>query len=200
MLGAWTRGIARLIGLLAAAWVVLLPSTSSASDAQLEPWKVATVPRLTLLGLDGAMVDLTAERGTLVIVHFFATWCEPCRDELSSLERLSAIYPARSLRILAIDVGEPGDRVRRFLERNAITVRYPILIDLDKQAMRAWQVEILPTSYVLDSSLCPLWKAAGALTWDLDPTRSMLDAEISAPERPPFRSSEESCLVKGGTQ
>ncbi len=184
-----------VVGTLVLAASVLL-SAPVARAEQLAPWRDTAVPALSLTALDGATVDLTAQSGNLVIVHFFATWCEPCRDELKSLERLAAAQEAHPFRILAVDVGEPGDRVRRFLARNEISVRYPVLIDFDKQAMRAWGVEMLPTSYVLDRALCPLWKVAGALDWDVDPILSMIVHEIT--ERAASTEGQKNCTVKGG--
>lgn len=188
-----------VVGVLVLAAPVLL-SAPMARAEQLEPWRDAAVPTLGLPTLDGATVDLGARAGNLVIVHFFATWCEPCRDELKSLERLAAAQEARPIRILAVDVGEPGDRVRRFLERNGIGTRYPVLVDFDKQAMRAWGVEMLPTSYVLDRALCPLWKVAGAVEWDIDPTLSMIVTEIAEIERAASNEGRNNCTVNGGTQ
>jgi thiol-disulfide isomerase/thioredoxin len=190
------RCIARLLlgGLLA------LAGHAGAQADQLESWRPPSVPGLTLPALDGPTSQLGAEAGKLVIVHFFATWCEPCRDELKSLERLAEALAARPFQILAVDVGEPGDRVRRFLERNKISLRFPVLIDFDKQAMRAWVVEMLPTSYVLDGGLCPLWKVAGALEWDVGPTLSMIEAEVATLEQAEGPASQENCIAKGGTR
>lgn len=194
----------RNIGLSGAPWLlalaVMMPSATAARADALVSWRAPSVPALRLPGLDGETVDLAAQGGRMVIVHFFATWCEPCRDELRSLERLAAAFAVRPFRILAVDVGEPAARVRRFLEREKIAVRYPVLIDFDKQAMRAWGVEILPTSYVLDAALCPLWKVAGALEWDVAPTLSVLEPRVAAREREAIHPKEESCIAKGGTQ
>lgn len=176
---------------------LLLASLLPARADELEAWRPASMPTLRLPALDGSETDISADAGKLVLVHFFATWCEPCRDELKSLERLATRF---EVRILAVDVGEPADRVRRFLERNAITLRFPILIDFDKQAMRAWDVEMLPTSYVLDRRLCPLWKVAGALEWDSEPTLRRLEAELVKPEPAAMSNRKEICIVKGETQ
>ena len=189
------RTVRPLLGCLLA-----LASHASVRADQLEAWHPPAVPSLSLPVLDGATSQLGAEAGKIVIVHFFATWCEPCRDELKSLERLAETLATRPFQILAVDVGEPGDRVRRFLERNKISLRFPVLIDLDKQVMRAWDVEILPTSYVLDGGLCPLWKVAGALEWDTGLTLAMLEAEVARLEQAEGRTSQENCSVKGGTQ
>ena len=155
---------------------------------------------LKLNDINGKPRELTPHAGSVVLVHFFATWCEPCRDELRSLERLAVAFAGRPLRTIAVDVGEPAARVRRFLEREKIAVRYPVLIDADKQAMRAWGVEILPTTYVLDPALCPLWKVAGALDWDIAPTSTTVETAVAALEREKTRSREESCVIKGGVR
>lgn len=190
----------RHLGAIALGCALALTSHMPARGVELESWRAESVPGLALPDLDGAKAELTAEVGRIVIVHFFATWCEPCRDELRSLERLAAAFAMRPLRILAVDVGEPGDRVRRFLQREKIAVSYPVLIDFDKQAMRAWGVEILPTSYVLDGALCPRWKVAGALEWDVGATLSAIEAEVARLETALKRTSQENCIVKGGTQ
>lgn len=197
---AWAKRTTRWLSSVLALASMALLAPSMVRAQQLEPWRVVAVPVLSLPALDGATVDLVAQGGNLVIVHFFATWCEPCRDELRSLEQLAEAHAAGTFRILAVSVGEPRDRVRRFLERNNINARYPILIDFDKRAMRAWGVEILPTSYVLDRALCPLWKVAGALEWDVEPTLSMIASEVAGIGRATGRRGHEHCIVKGGTQ
>lgn len=185
---------------IAFGWLSTLPLASRVQAEQLENWRASTVPQLMLPDLDGATVELAAQGDNVVIVHFFATWCEPCRDELRSLERLAVAFAGRPLRMIAVDIGEPAARVRRFLEREKIAVRYPVLIDGDKQAMRAWGVEILPTTYVLDPALCPLWKVAGALDWDIAPTSTTVETAVAALERENTRSREESCVIKGGVR
>lgn len=190
---------ARHVGTLVLGAVLLLPCLGARAD-QLEAWRAARVPGLALPDLEGTTARLDAEAGKLVIVHFFATWCEPCRNELKSLERLAQVLNGRPFRILAVDVGEPADRVRRFFDRNEIGVSYSVLIDFDKQAMRAWDVEMLPTSYVLGGARCPLWKVAGALEWDVGPTLSVIEAEIARIEQAKDHVHDESCTVKGGTQ
>lgn len=190
----------RQIGALLLGCVIVFSCAASERAAELEPWQPEAVPRLDLPTLDGRAAALATETDKLVIVHFFATWCEPCRDELRSLERLAQTLDGRPFRILAIDVGEPADRVRRFLARNEISLRFPVLIDFDKQSMRAWDVEMLPTSYVLDRTLCPLWKVAGALEWDVGPILSKLEIEVAQIEKGPSEASRENCMVKGGSQ
>jgi hypothetical protein len=55
-------------------------------------------------------------------------------------------------------------------------------------------------TYVLDGGLCPLWKVAGALEWDVGPTLSMIEAEVVRLEQAEGRQGQENCIVKGGNQ
>ncbi|WP_183191504.1 TlpA disulfide reductase family protein [Ancylobacter tetraedralis] len=121
-------------------------------------------PALTLPTLANGLQRLDALRDKIVLVHFFATWCEPCREEMAGLARLVARMQDRPFAVLAIDIGEPELRVRRFFE-NA-PVPFPILLDEDRATMKAWQVAVLPTSFVLDRSHRVRLYAGGPVDWD----------------------------------
>ena len=95
----------------------------------------------------GERISLAAHGERVVLVHFFATWCEPCRAEMAALQRLAHRFAQRPFAILAVDVGEVDSRVRRFFE--SVPVTFPILLDRDKAVTKAWQVSTLPTTFVL---------------------------------------------------
>ncbi|MDR6955705.1 thiol-disulfide isomerase/thioredoxin [Ancylobacter sp. 3268] len=132
----------------------------------------AQPPPLALASLDHGPQRLDALHGRPVIVHFFATWCEPCREEMAGLRRLAGRFagmPAENRpAILAIDVGEPVTRIRRFLARDIAggPLPFPILIDEDRAAMKAWKVAFLPTSHVLGADHTLRFSATGPVDWD----------------------------------
>ena len=147
-------------------WCV--PVVAAGNKAVLAPDREGALPLFVLKDSTGQPRDLEAHRGRPVLVHFFATWCEPCRDELPALNRLVERAPGRTLTVLAVSVSEPELRVMRFLE--ATPLAYPVLLDTDGGTARAWRIRSLPTTVVLDSELRPNARATGEVDWDaVDP-------------------------------
>lgn len=129
------------------------------------PFKTWSGPAATLALADAWSVrhPLAPNPTGVTIVHFFATWCEPCREELPALARL-ARRAGGEARVIAVSVAEPGPRVRRFLATNE--TGFPVLLDPDRSAARAWGVSVLPTSFVLDGALAPRLAAEESVAWD----------------------------------
>jgi thiol-disulfide isomerase/thioredoxin len=143
----------------------------AAVAAELAPWTGGAVPGLELDTLDHGRVVLADQPERPVIVHFFATWCAPCVEEMASLGRLAA--RRSDLDILAVDVGEVDARVRSFFRERP--VGFPVLLDRDRAATRAWGVVALPSSFVLDADLVPALFAGGDVDWDDPGVNAALD-------------------------
>lgn len=172
------RGV---LGPLVGLMVLLVAMMPAAGRAEpLLPWN-GPVPALSLPTLDQRQISLEDLRGRIVVVHFFATWCEPCGPELQALDRLRQSAEFRDLAILAVDMAEPEDRVRRYFKTHP--VGFPVVLDRDRFAAKAWAVYALPSTFVLDRELAPLWQAAGDVAWD-DPAIRQLLANAIASVRP----------------
>jgi thiol-disulfide isomerase/thioredoxin len=80
------------------------------------------VPELKLKDLDGHPQKLSALRGSIVVISFWATWCAPCQEELPRLSRLSEGYSGKPVKFIAVSIDEPKDRpkIAPFLARQAI--------------------------------------------------------------------------------
>lgn len=142
-----------------------------AGPSQLKSWN-GPAPAFTLADSRGALRALSANSGAITIVHFFATWCEPCREEFPALSRLVR-RAGPSVRVIAISVAEPDLRVRRFLK--SFDPEFPILLDRDRATARAWSVSVLPASFVLDSALKPRLAAETSVDWDRIEPRELLE-------------------------
>jgi thiol-disulfide isomerase/thioredoxin len=129
----------------------------------LRSWRGSPRSTFVLPASTGSDVALENERGHIVIVHFFASWCEPCREELPALSRLAARTNDR-VRILAISVAEVDLRVQRFLETTS--VGFPVLLDRERTVAREWGVSTLPTSFILDANLRPRLVVEADFAWD----------------------------------
>ena len=164
--------------ILAAVLVMLAPATDAWGAESPRP-----APELTLSTLDGTPRSLESVRGRLILVHFFATWCEPCRDELAALDRLSVRMKDR-LAILAVDVGEPEVRVRRFFDKQKVS--FPILLDEDRATMKRWAVNAFPTSFLIDGTNADLpirLSATIPVDWD-DPAATRIIERLVAGDAP----------------
>jgi thiol-disulfide isomerase/thioredoxin len=154
----------------------MLPARATA--AELQRWIAGAQPNFSLPNTTGADVALETARGHVVLVHFFATWCEPCREELPALNRLAARANG-SVKVLAIAVADADRSVQRFFETTPVD--FSILLDRDRAVAKGWSVATLPTTFVLDASLQPKFVVETDFAWDtIDPGKltgsSALDA------------------------
>ncbi|MFI5265921.1 MAG: TlpA family protein disulfide reductase [Chloroflexota bacterium] len=120
-------------------------------------------PAFQLQTLEGSSASLAGYRGRPVIVNFWATWCEPCKQEMPALQAESAARP--DLVVLGVDNVESAVKVKPYVDQ--LGVRFPILLDQDASVMERYQVTGLPTSFFIDRSgvLRSLYR--GALTEDI---------------------------------
>jgi thiol-disulfide isomerase/thioredoxin len=149
-----------LAGLLLAAYL------DPAAPSSLVKWSGGKTPALELPDADGREHALADWRGKTVVVNFWATWCEPCRDEMPSLERLKARLGGKPFEVVAVNVGESPERVARFTRE--VPVTFPILYDRESATARRWKVRGYPTSYVLGPDGRIRYYFVGELDWASD--------------------------------
>ena len=101
----------------------------------------------TLTELDGKKWTLKEQRGKVVLLNFWATWCPPCRKEMPDLETLYKQFKDQGLVILAIS-DEDADKVRPFIAEQKVT--YPILLDPGRRVNELFQIEGIPKTFVYD--------------------------------------------------
>jgi thiol-disulfide isomerase/thioredoxin len=130
----------------------------------LKPWSGGATPPLALRDAQGREHKLSDYRGKVVVINFWATWCDPCREEMPSMQRLQDKLAGKPFAILAVDYGEGAPRVNEFLKK--VPVRFTVLLDRDTSAASVWKVKVLPTTLVLDSQHRIRYSVVGDLEWD----------------------------------
>jgi thiol-disulfide isomerase/thioredoxin len=157
------RTIANLLRCAAAA-AALWASAAAAADSELKPWTGGAAPPLALRDLQGVERRLEDYRGKVVVLNYWATWCDPCRDEMPSMQRLQDRLAGKPFAILAVDYGEGAPRIQDFLKK--VPVRFTVLLDRDLATADAWKVKVLPTSLVIGADGRIRYSAVGGLEWD----------------------------------
>ncbi len=129
--------------------------------------------------LSGAESSLADYRGRLVLVNVWATWCEPCKLEMPSMERLHRAFADRGLVVLALNYAERRDLVSRYIESEAYT--FPVALDPARALSDAFGVRGLPTNYLIGPHGRVIGTKVGFRFWDtpevFDAFEVLLEAE-----------------------
>jgi peroxiredoxin len=139
------------------------------AHAQLKPWNGGPTPPFGLQTLDGRNVRLEDYRGKVLLVNFWATWCEPCREEMPSMNRLRAAFAGRPFEVLAVNFGEAEPRIKRFLEE--LPLDFPVLLDRNSAVAKAWRVRVLPASFLIGPDGRIRYAVIGEFDWSGDAAR-----------------------------
>ncbi|MDZ7938612.1 MAG: TlpA disulfide reductase family protein [Rhodoferax sp.] len=130
-------------------------------DVQAWPTK-QPVPSGSMTDLQGTEWRLPALRGRAVLLNFWASWCEPCKEEMPSLQALADRHPDR-LVVLTINLKESPEAIARFVLASGL--RLPVVRDADGSLARAWGVRIYPSTVLIDAKRRVRSVARGGLDW-----------------------------------
>ena len=108
-------------------------------------------PDFTVEMLDGRSVTLSELQGKPVLLIFWATWCPPCREELSHLQRdVLDAFAGRNLVVLPISRGEKPEVVRSFIEKTGYT--FPIGLDPERAIYDKYASNYVPRTFIVDTT------------------------------------------------
>lgn len=153
--------------------LLLAAAGRAAAQQPLKPWAGVVTPPLELADLDGKTHRLADYRGKAVLLNFWASWCAPCREEMPSIERLRAQLAGRPFAVLAVNVGESADAARAFAA--TMPLGFPLLLDRDTRASRAWGARVLPATYLVGPDGVARFSYFGELDWAKPDVRAVLE-------------------------
>ena len=131
------------LGVLAVAFAAFAsPLASGALATQ------AAAPDFTLKSMNGPNLRLAEQRGRVVMVNFWATWCGPCRQEMPQLDLLYQKYRSSGFVLLGVNV---DDDVRKAGDVAAkLGVTFPVLLDTDKAVSKLYDLSTMPSTVIID--------------------------------------------------
>jgi len=126
----------------------------------------STAPQFTATDVKtGQPTTLAAFKGQVVLLNIWATWCEPCKIEMPSLEQLEKDVGPQGLKIVSVSIDEGGpDVVKQFARDYGLTFR--ILHDQSGRIQRIYQTTGVPESFVINRQGKIVKKVIGAADWD----------------------------------
>ncbi len=125
-------------------------------------------PDFRLPAVNGKYVNLSDFRGRIVMVHFWATWCPPCVEELPTLAKLYGVLEGKDFEMLAVSVDEGGaETVTSFMHRNNLNL--PVLLDSNHAVSSKYGTFKFPETYILDRDGVVRYKVIGPRDWQ-DPS------------------------------
>jgi len=155
------------------ALALLLATAGLASAAELKPWEGGATPPLAVEDLKGKSHDLAEYKGKVVLVNFWATWCEPCRAEMPSIDRLRDSLKGKPFEVVAVNMAEPLSRIEKFSE--TMSLSFPLLRDRDGSVGKTWKAKLLPASYLIGRDGRINYVAYGELDWSSEPVRKRVN-------------------------
>ena len=142
------------------------------------PWAAGKpTPAFAGVDLEGRLWRLSDLRGKAVLVNFWASWCEPCREEMPSLQSLAQKWGPKRLVVLAVNFKESANTAARYVQ--TAQLQRPVLRDSDGSFARAWGVNVFPTTVLIDSTGHARMLVRGELDWS-SPQAAQLVAPLLA--------------------
>ncbi len=152
--------------LLQAAGLAPAPTPTAAADFELPDHR-------------GNVLRLGDQRGKVVFINFWATWCPPCIHEMPMMEQLYQSLRQQSFAIWAVNMQESQEDVGRFMASKRF--HFPALVDVEGAIASRYMVRGLPTTYLIDCSGNLIGHVVGVLQWTSAATRTLVTALLEAP-------------------
>jgi len=115
--------------------------------------------------LDGGKLSLADLRGKVVFLNLWATWCEPCKEEMPAMERLWQRYKGQGLVVVALSMDSGGAKVvKPYIEQAKYT--YPVGLDPKMETASLYGARSVPSTFIIDRSGAIRAIALGPREWD----------------------------------
>jgi peroxiredoxin len=128
--------------------LIALAMLAAASAAKAKAAPNAPAPDFTLRQIDGPNLRLGEQRGRVVMVNFWATWCGPCRVELPHLDKLHAKYRNSGFMLLGVNIDDDPNTAKALAAKMGL--KFPVLFDSEKKVVAAYDLNAMPATVLID--------------------------------------------------
>ncbi len=140
---------------------------------------LSAAPELPVFDRSGKKIDLSKEKGRLVIIHFWATWCPPCVEEIPALSRFWDKYQGRTDIVLyAVSVDRDWKTIDEFSAKNPN--RLPIYRDPNASTSQRFGTSQYPETYIANKNGRILYRVPGAISWSDADVRQRIEQLLAS--------------------
>lgn len=159
-----------------------LPSLAGAQGLtgpayEVTPW-TGPLQWTGLVDITGKTWRLDDLQGRAVMLNFWASWCEPCRAEMPTLQQVADLYGSERLLVLTVNFKESPSRALQFAKTTGVSL--PVLLDSSGSVATRWGVKVFPTTLTLDARGKPRQRIKGELDWTSSAAGKLIDALLKA--------------------
>ena len=126
-------------------------------------YEIGTAPGFTLADMDGETFKLESARGKWVFLHFWASWCGPCREEMPAIQQMTEKFDNDQFVIVLVNTAEDEDTIFSFL--GEIGMDMNSLMDSDGLVTEKYKPRGLPTTILIDPEGKVQYQAIGGREW-----------------------------------
>jgi thiol-disulfide isomerase/thioredoxin len=153
----------------------LVPPESPSGSLQF----LSAAPELPIYDRAGVRTDLSKEKGKIVIIHFWATWCPPCVEEIPALSRFWDRYRTRDdIGLYAISVDKDWKTIEEFMKKNPSAI--PLFHDPGAATARRFGTTQYPETYVVNDKGRVLFRVQGAVNWSDPEFRARIEQLLAS--------------------
>ena len=169
----------------------------SFSDIQLIPvdaQEFRQAPDYKAISLDGTPVSISDYQGKVILVNLWATWCEPCREEMPALGELHSMFPRSDFEIIGVSIDDPGFEQVIVQTMDEDNLTYPVWLDPENRFQFAFRTIGVPESFLIDADGQIIHQWRGAFDPVSEDTINLVESSIQGTV---YRSSEPTILTDG---
>jgi thiol-disulfide isomerase/thioredoxin len=131
-------------------------------------------PEITVNSLTNVPMKLSALKGKVVLLNFWATWCPPCREEIPSMMKLNSAMAGKPFQMVSVSIDEGGvPEIESFFKTSGYYL--PTFTDPGGEAGKIYGITGVPESFVIDKNGILVKKVIGPLSWDSPETIAFLE-------------------------